>query len=199
LQVTALTINQIRAAIDRQKIVEQSSGPHRLLSVRQLADTLGISANAFVVDNRNRNAIPGLTGKIWESRSTVGTGLATGRPRRVAILGSPFLLGDPRWQPKAREDRMQIIKPNKIRAALIQAQAPLQRLLSGRQLAHFLGVSPSWVNKSRVYGTGPVATKVGNRVRYDIRDVEAWLLRRKQQDTSHGIGSCGEADTGAGN
>ncbi|SOC93579.1 hypothetical protein SAMN05216358_3760 [Rhizobium sp. AN5] len=41
--------------------------------------------------------------------------------------------------------------------------------------ASYLGMSPSWLNKSRLFGTGPVYLKTGGRVQYDTRDLDAWL------------------------
>jgi predicted DNA-binding transcriptional regulator AlpA len=60
----------------------------------------------------------------------------------------------------------------------------LCRLMSASQLAEFLGVSLSWVNKAHVYGNGPKATRIGRRRLYDPLDVESWLATRKQQSTS---------------
>jgi predicted DNA-binding transcriptional regulator AlpA len=63
-----------------------------------------------------------------------------------------------------------------------------QRLLSVAQTASHIGMSQSWLRKSRVYGTGPRATVLGRRVLYDLRDVDAWLSTRKQASTSAEIG-----------
>ena len=57
-------------------------------------------------------------------------------------------------------------------------------LLSVAQAASYIGMSQSWLRKSRVYGNGPTATVLGRRVHYDLRDLETWLATRKQVSTS---------------
>lgn len=39
----------------------------------------------------------------------------------------------------------------------------------------YLGMSPSWLNKTRLNGTGPVYMKTGGRVQYETCDLDAWL------------------------
>ena len=75
------------------------------------------------------------------------------------------------------------------RAAPVFNNLSPQRLLSMAQTADHIGMSASWLRKSRVYGTGPRATVLGRRVLYDLRDVEAWLRTRKQTSTSTEIGA----------
>lgn len=41
--------------------------------------------------------------------------------------------------------------------------------------AAYLRMSPSWLNKSRLYGTGPVYMKTGGRVQYETSDLDDWL------------------------
>lgn len=41
--------------------------------------------------------------------------------------------------------------------------------------AAYLGMSPSWLNKTRLVGNGPVYLKTGGRVQYDTRDLDNWL------------------------
>lgn len=48
------------------------------------------------------------------------------------------------------------------------------RLLRTKEAARFLGLSIRTLEKHRTYGTGPVYRKVGGRVLYAIRDLEAW-------------------------
>ena len=48
------------------------------------------------------------------------------------------------------------------------------RLLRTKEAARFLGISIRTLEKHRTYGTGPVYRKVGGRVLYSIRDLEAW-------------------------
>jgi len=59
-----------------------------------------------------------------------------------------------------------------------------RRLMSAPQLAEWLNVSLSWVNKSHIYGTGPPAIRVGRRRLYDPLDVDNWLSTRKQGHAS---------------
>jgi predicted DNA-binding transcriptional regulator AlpA len=67
-------------------------------------------------------------------------------------------------------------------------------LLSIDQAAAMLQVSRGHLANMRVRGTGPAYVKLGSRtVRYDLRDLENWLLARKQQSTSH----TGSIETGA--
>ncbi|WP_114835681.1 helix-turn-helix transcriptional regulator [Agrobacterium tumefaciens] len=39
----------------------------------------------------------------------------------------------------------------------------------------YLGMSPSWLNKTRLNGTGPVYMKTGGRVQYETSDLDDWL------------------------
>lgn len=57
-------------------------------------------------------------------------------------------------------------------------------LLDTNLAARFLGVSASFLNKSRVTGDGPQFCKIGRRVLYDRRDLELWLDARRFGSTS---------------
>ncbi|MBX5179931.1 helix-turn-helix domain-containing protein [Rhizobium lentis] len=48
------------------------------------------------------------------------------------------------------------------------------------EAAAYIGKSPSWLNKTRMSGVGPVYMKIGGGVLYDTADLDAWLsgLRR---------------------
>lgn len=46
--------------------------------------------------------------------------------------------------------------------------------------AAYLGMSDSWLNKTRLYGTGPVYFKTGGRVQYDTSDLDAWLAKSRR-------------------
>jgi predicted DNA-binding transcriptional regulator AlpA len=65
-----------------------------------------------------------------------------------------------------------------------QSRVSETRLFTTRQVAEFLGVSCSYLNKLRVYGDGPAFIKIGARVVYDFQDVEAWVEARKCISTS---------------
>ncbi|WP_315923482.1 helix-turn-helix domain-containing protein [Mesorhizobium sp. SP-1A] len=52
--------------------------------------------------------------------------------------------------------------------------------LKSQEAADFLGVSVSWLNKSRMRGDGPVYLKLGGSVRYAIPDLEAWMAGQRR-------------------
>jgi excisionase family DNA binding protein len=58
------------------------------------------------------------------------------------------------------------------------------RKLSVKEAAAYLGLSVSTLNKMRLNGTGPPYLKLGRRVLYDLRDLEAWASERKRNHTS---------------
>lgn len=43
------------------------------------------------------------------------------------------------------------------------------------EAANYIGKSTSWLNKTRLNGSGPVYLKIGGSVRYDRRDLDAYL------------------------
>jgi predicted DNA-binding transcriptional regulator AlpA len=57
-------------------------------------------------------------------------------------------------------------------------------LLHPAQVAKFLAVSPSWLAKSRLNGTGPRFTKIGRAVRYAMSAVREYILSRQRNSTS---------------
>lgn len=59
-----------------------------------------------------------------------------------------------------------------------------QSFLSTPQVAEFLNVSPSYLNKLRLSGGGPRFVKIGRRVAYDIADLIDWAESRKRTSTS---------------
>jgi hypothetical protein len=98
------------------------------------------------------------------------------------LSGSP----SSRW-----ESRMQTTNP-KTNIHLNErpvAASPIRPLLSVSEAAEWLGMSRSWLQKSRVYGNGPVATVLGRRVLYDLRDLENFLTECKQASASAEIGA----------
>ena len=48
-------------------------------------------------------------------------------------------------------------------------------MLTTNEAALALGMSASWLNKTRMTGTGPAYLKIGGRVRYRQEDLAAWL------------------------
>jgi predicted DNA-binding transcriptional regulator AlpA len=53
-----------------------------------------------------------------------------------------------------------------------------------KQTAEILGIKPNTLAKWRLTGAGPKFARVGSAIRYDPKDVEAWLESRKVQSTS---------------
>ena len=63
------------------------------------------------------------------------------------------------------------------------------RLLRTQEAARFLGISIRTLEKHRTYGTGPTYRKIGGRVLYAIRDLEAWSdigIRKSTSDKTAG-------------
>tara|TARA_R100000365_G_C2743484_1_gene72223 strand:- start:942 stop:1214 length:273 start_codon:yes stop_codon:yes gene_type:complete len=58
------------------------------------------------------------------------------------------------------------------------------RLLRTQEAARFLGISLRTLEKHRTYGTGPVYRKIGGRVLYALRDLEAWTEIGARKSTS---------------
>ena len=52
------------------------------------------------------------------------------------------------------------------------------------QAAEYLGISASTLSKRRVFGGGPKYLKLGRRVVYDVRDLDAWLEAHRRASTS---------------
>ena len=60
---------------------------------------------------------------------------------------------------------------------------PSRKLSVGEAAAH-LGISKAWLNKQRIYGSGPIFVKIGRRVLYDVHDLEAWVAGMKRKHTA---------------
>jgi len=60
----------------------------------------------------------------------------------------------------------------------------LDPLLHSVQVAKLLGVSLSWLAKSRMNGTGPRFVKIGRAVRYAMSAVQEYIKRRQRVSTS---------------
>ena len=58
------------------------------------------------------------------------------------------------------------------------------RLLRTKEAARFLGISQRTLEKHRTYGTGPLYRKIGGRVLYTVRDLEAWSAIGTRKSTS---------------
>jgi predicted DNA-binding transcriptional regulator AlpA len=57
-------------------------------------------------------------------------------------------------------------------------------LLHPAQVAKLLGVSLSWLAKSRMNGTGPRFVKIGRAVRYAMSAVQEYIKSRQRLSTS---------------
>jgi len=55
-----------------------------------------------------------------------------------------------------------------------------------QQAAAHLQISPSTLNKRRVFGDGPPFVKIGKSVRYRRSDLDAWTATRLRKSTSDG-------------
>lgn len=60
----------------------------------------------------------------------------------------------------------------------------LLELLTSKEAAAFLRVSPQSLNNLRSRGGGPPYVKLGRLVRYDRRRLEAWVEERVRTSTS---------------
>jgi predicted DNA-binding transcriptional regulator AlpA len=60
----------------------------------------------------------------------------------------------------------------------------IEPLLHPAQVAKLLGVSLSWLAKSRLNGTGPRFIKIGRAVRYALSAVREFILSRQRTSTS---------------
>jgi hypothetical protein len=58
------------------------------------------------------------------------------------------------------------------------------RKVSVQEAAVYLGISKSFLDKTRLNGTGPVYLKIGRRVAYDLGDLEIWATVQKRRHTS---------------
>lgn len=56
----------------------------------------------------------------------------------------------------------------------------MQTLFSTKDAAAHIGKSESWLNKSRMSGSGPVYLKLGGGVRYALTDLNAWLAGNRR-------------------
>jgi predicted DNA-binding transcriptional regulator AlpA len=63
----------------------------------------------------------------------------------------------------------------------------MQQKLSPPEAAQYLGLSASTLSKRRVFGGGPQYLKLGRRVVYDTRDLDAWLDAHRRTSTSDAL------------
>ncbi|MBX5010847.1 helix-turn-helix domain-containing protein [Rhizobium lentis] len=48
------------------------------------------------------------------------------------------------------------------------------------EAATYIGKSASWLNKTRLNGTGPMYLKIGGGVLYDVSDLDRWLASKRR-------------------
>jgi predicted DNA-binding transcriptional regulator AlpA len=54
-----------------------------------------------------------------------------------------------------------------------------KRRLTENETAHYIAMSRPWLRLQRMKGTGPAFIRVGRAIRYDIRDLDAWLSKHR--------------------
>jgi predicted DNA-binding transcriptional regulator AlpA len=60
----------------------------------------------------------------------------------------------------------------------------MMELVSTQEAAALLGLAPQTLSIMRVAGGGPKYVKLGRRVLYDVRDLEAYVEDRKRNSTA---------------
>jgi predicted DNA-binding transcriptional regulator AlpA len=60
----------------------------------------------------------------------------------------------------------------------------VERLLTPKEAANLLRLSPSWLAKSRVKGTGPAYAKLGRSIRYSEGALLQWMKSHLRLSTS---------------
>lgn len=62
------------------------------------------------------------------------------------------------------------------------------RLLNTSEAAARLGMSKSWLEKSRLTGDGPPFISMGGRRLYAVADLDAWIAACRRTSTSEPMG-----------
>ncbi len=69
------------------------------------------------------------------------------------------------------------------------------KLLTTKQAANMLGLSPRTLQAWRVDGNGPMYIRIGhNRVLYDPADIQSWLDERRFRSTSEEAARAAQQD-----
>lgn len=63
-------------------------------------------------------------------------------------------------------------------------EALVSRLVTERDASELLGVSVRTLQKWRLQGNGPRFVKLGHAVRYDVKDLEAYIEDGRRRSTS---------------
>lgn len=61
---------------------------------------------------------------------------------------------------------------------------PTRAVLRTAEAAAYCGSSASTFEKLRLYGGGPIYSKIGRRVVYRVEDLDAWLAANTRRSTS---------------
>jgi excisionase family DNA binding protein len=56
--------------------------------------------------------------------------------------------------------------------------------MTPREAAEYLRSSPSTLAKRRIFGAGPIFTRIGKAVRYRRSDLDAWMAGTARRSTS---------------
>jgi predicted DNA-binding transcriptional regulator AlpA len=62
--------------------------------------------------------------------------------------------------------------------------ARVERLLTARDAANLLRLSPSWLAKARMAGSGPPYIKLGRSIRYSETALLLWMRAHQRLSTS---------------
>jgi excisionase family DNA binding protein len=60
----------------------------------------------------------------------------------------------------------------------------MRELLNVPEAAKYLRIAPQTLAKMRCEGTSPPFIKLGNRVLYDLAEIDRWLDQRRRRSTS---------------
>ena len=92
----------------------------------------------------------------------------------------------PQNPPLMRKAALPAERAGEVPFSLPEGATPIRRArrLHRRDAAAYLGVSLSWLDKSRMTGTGPSYIAIGGRVVYDIADLDGFLASHKRQQVS---------------
>lgn len=66
----------------------------------------------------------------------------------------------------------------------MQFATATRKMLRTVDAAEYCGSSASTFEKLRLYGGGPVYSKIGRRVVYRLDDLDAWLASNRRHSTS---------------
>lgn len=66
-------------------------------------------------------------------------------------------------------------KPQEQHREMPPSPHPASNMMNEKDAAKYLGMSVAWFQRKRVTGGGPPFSKVGQSVRYSLRDLDYWL------------------------